>query len=98
MEDDLKGTRLPYTKLPRSQNVNLKPIPIFLIDLVECDLLFRDVENNQIILKHKIYGGVIARRDLYIPQILPSILGADFLVRYNFNIERGKEGNVFLQT
>jgi|YelNatPaOPRAMG01_1025707.scaffolds.fasta_scaffold144708_3 hypothetical protein len=98
MENDLKRTRIPYTQLPKLQKVNLGPIAIFLIDLGDCDLLFRDVDNNPITLKHKIYGGVIAQRNLQIIQILPSILGRDFLVKYNFDIKRDEEGNVYLQT
>jgi hypothetical protein len=61
-------------------------------------LLFRDADNNPITLKHKIYGGVIAQRNLQIIQILPSIFGRDFLVKYNFDIKRDEEGNVYLQT
>jgi hypothetical protein len=98
MESDLKRTRLAYSGLPKSQKVSLGPLDIFLIDLGDCDITFRDVENNTIVLKQKLYGGVLAQRNLELVQILPSIVGRDFLVKYNFNIIRDEHGNAFLQT
>lgn len=98
MENDLKRTRIPYTQLPKIQKVSLGPIDLFLIDLGDCDLIFRDIDNNPITLKHKTYGGILAQRNIQLIQILPSILGRDFLVKYNFDIKRDEYGNPFLQT
>lgn len=96
MENDLKRTRIPYTHLPQNQQVNLGPVKLSLIDLGDCDLVFRTEENEIIKLKNKVYGGILVQRNVQV--ILPSILGRDFLVKYNFSIRRDEEGNPYLQT
>lgn len=98
MESDLKRTRIPYTSLPKTQTVYLGPVKLFLVDLGDCDLVFRDFDNNVIKLKNRVYGGILTKRNIQLIQAFPSILGRDFLVKYNFNIRRDEEGNPFLQT
>lgn len=97
MENDLKRTRMPYTKLPTAQKVNLGPISLFLKDLGDCDLVFKDIESNILKLKHKVYGGILVQRKIQLVQILPSILGRDFLTKNNFNLIRNEHGNPYLQ-
>ena len=97
-ESDLKRSRLPYTQLPKQQIVSLGPIKLGLVDLGECTLIFRDMENNPLNLNHKMFGGIFMQRNIELSQTLPSILGRDFLVKYNFDIKRDEHGNVYLQT
>jgi len=98
-ENDLKRTRLPLRALPIVGKAAYGSMSVKLIDLEECDLTFRDVENEPVTFKFRVYGGLFESmpKNAYLIHLIPTIIGRDFLKRFNFSLKR-EEGRAFLET
>jgi len=61
-----------------------------LIDIGECILTFKDVNENFISFKQKVFGGYVTKRDV---QHFPNILELDFLdaQKLNFTIDENEK-------
>ena len=99
MESDLKTkTRIPDSKLPKVNTVNL----ITKIDLIDlhgdCKLIFKDKDNNAVQFIHKMYGGMFVDRNIQVIQAFPSFIGKDFLDKNNLFVgKRDELGKRYLQ-
>ena len=94
MEKDLRRLRLPYTSLPEAKQMKLGGYTVKLIDIGECILTFKDVNENLVSFKQKVFGGYITKRDV---QHFPNILGLDFLDAQKLNFIIDENGNRFLE-
>ena len=97
-ENDLKRTRLPLKSLPIVGKA-IYIAPVNLVDLGECNLTFKDIKNETITFKFRIFGSIfkdISKSAYFIHQI-PSVIGRDFLKKFNFSLKRERK-KVFLET
>ena len=91
-ESTIKKTRINYCDKPIKYNVQVGQILLELRELGECEICFRDENNNPIKFKHNIFVGTPTVRG-FLSQEIPSFIGKDFLNKYSLSIINKKEGN-----
>ena len=98
MEHDLKAkTRIPYASYPKVNRVNLI-IPIDLMKLGKCKIVFRDRDGQPVEFDQELYGGMLVNRQIELIQTIPSFLGKDFLDEHNLFVgKRGDDGVRYME-
>jgi len=90
-ENDLKKTRLAYTKCEHYQRIIIGT-PMDLKKLGEAQIIFKDETGNSVPFSHPVYVGIIVNRNQeLIKRLSLSFLGKDFLDKYNLCITKKDE-------
>jgi len=99
-ETTIQKTRIPYkSKSVHHKQVWLGGILFELRELGECDLFFRDNENQTKPFKHDLYIGVPVglKKGTIFTQQIPCFIGKDFLDKNFLSIIKSKDGKTYLQ-
>lgn len=92
-KDALIGKRIPYGfKEIEKSPVALGNIPHKILELGNCQLFFRDVNNELKELEHFMYVGVPIVKGVLLNKI-PCFIGNDFLRKHNLSIINKEEGS-----
>ncbi len=99
-QNDIDKTRIPYRNKPSlSKPVSLGNLILELKDLGECEIFFRDYNNQSIKYKERIYVGIPIglKPGQMLAQQLPSIVGKGFLDNNFLSVIKNKDGTSHLQ-
>lgn len=96
--DLLTKTRLPIMSYERKPEniIHIGGSKMYKIDLGECRIVLRDTDEKEVEYRHIICGGIHSKDKERSGNIIPTILGNDFLEAQCLNIV-GKKGMKYLQ-
>ncbi|RLI99901.1 MAG: hypothetical protein DRP03_02040 [Candidatus Aenigmatarchaeota archaeon] len=83
-QSDLRGLRIPKN-LPMVRQINLL-IPLKIYSVGECEIWLKDENSKYVPFKTNLHIAVPAIQKIMIPGGMPSIVGTDFLDRYNMAV------------